>query len=112
MKRLGVRWPPRAVCGQSGGRAGKNRTNAAPPAVKYGANHAAVGQSFTHDGVTLYYEVYGAGEPLLLVSGNGGSIADLARRSRHFRRRYKVIVMDGRDQGKSADIPASSPTRR
>ncbi|HEY7192378.1 MAG TPA: hypothetical protein VH439_01455, partial [Gemmatimonadales bacterium] len=32
-------------------------------AVPYGANKA-VGKTFVHDGVTLYYEVYGQGEPL------------------------------------------------
>jgi hypothetical protein len=30
--------------------------------------------TFTHDGVRLYYEVYGTGEPLLLIHGNCGSI--------------------------------------
>jgi pimeloyl-ACP methyl ester carboxylesterase len=70
--------------------------------VKYGANEAAAG-SFTHDGVRLYYEVYGTGTPLLMVHGNGGSIADMAAQIAHFRRRYKVIAMDSRDQGKSGD---------
>ena len=51
------------------------------PVAKYGSN-AAVGQTFTHDGVKLYYEVYGAGEPLLVVHGNGLSIASLKRTDR------------------------------
>jgi pimeloyl-ACP methyl ester carboxylesterase len=72
--------------------------------VRYGANPAA-GRTFTHDGVKLYYEVYGAGEPLLLVHGNGGSISDLSAQIAHFRKRYKVIAMDSRDQGKSGDSP-------
>jgi pimeloyl-ACP methyl ester carboxylesterase len=58
-----------------------------------------------HDGITFYYEVYGAGEPVLLVHGNGGGIADLSAQIAHFRKRYKVIAMDSRDQGKSADSP-------
>ncbi len=74
------------------------------PTVQYGANPAA-GHTFTHDGVRLYYEVYGAGEPLLLVHGNGGSIADLAAQISDFRKSYKVIVMDSRDQGRSGDSP-------
>jgi pimeloyl-ACP methyl ester carboxylesterase len=77
---------------------------ATPRLVRYGANPAA-GRTFTHDGITFYYEVYGAGEPLLLVHGNGGSIADLGAQIAHFRRRYKVIAMDSRDQGKSGDSP-------
>jgi pimeloyl-ACP methyl ester carboxylesterase len=72
--------------------------------VTYGANPAA-GHTFTHDGITFYYEVYGAGEPLLLVHGNGGSIADLGAQIAHFRKRYKVIAMDSRDQGRSSDSP-------
>jgi pimeloyl-ACP methyl ester carboxylesterase len=75
---------------------------ASPRAVKYGANPAA-GRTFTHEGITFYYEVYGTGEPLLLVHGNGGSIADFAAQISHFRKRYRVIAMDSRDQGKSGD---------
>jgi pimeloyl-ACP methyl ester carboxylesterase len=55
--------------------------------------------------VRLYFEVYGTGEPLLLVHGNGGSIADMSAQIAHFRRRHRVIAMDSRDQGKSADSP-------
>ena len=70
--------------------------------IKYGSN-AAAGSTFVHDGVRLYYEVYGTGEPLLVVHGNGGSIADLSAQIAYFRTRYKVIAMDSRDQGRSAD---------
>jgi hypothetical protein len=73
-------------------------------AVKYGSNTAA-GRTFVHDGVRLYYEVYGTGEPLLVVHGNGGSIGDLTPQIAHFRQRYQVIAMDSRDHGKSADSP-------
>ena len=75
---------------------------AAKPVVKYGSNPAA-GKTFVHDGIRLYYEVYGAGEPLLLVHGNGGSIADFKAQIDFFRKHYKVIAMDSRDQGRSAD---------
>ena len=71
-------------------------------APQYGANPAA-GHVFVHDGVTLYYEVYGSGEPLLLVHGNGGSIASLAAQIDYFRNRYRVIAMDSRDHGRSGD---------
>jgi pimeloyl-ACP methyl ester carboxylesterase len=69
---------------------------------KYGSNPAA-GNTFTHDGVRLYYETYGAGEPVLIVHGNGGSIFDVGAQIDHFRKRYRVIAMDSRDHGKSAD---------
>jgi len=88
------------------GLAGAQVKAAAPAASapRYGANKAA-GRTFTHDGVRLYYEVYGAGEPLLVVHGNGGNIADLSAQIAHFRRRYQVIAMDSRDHGRSGDSP-------
>jgi pimeloyl-ACP methyl ester carboxylesterase len=76
----------------------------AKPAAKYGSNPAA-GRTFTHDGVRLYYEVYGEGDPLLLVHGNGSSIGSFSAQIDRFRKRYKVIAMDSRDQGKSGDSP-------
>jgi pimeloyl-ACP methyl ester carboxylesterase len=77
----------------------------APPKVARYGHDTAAGNTFTHDGIKLYYEVYGVGEPVLLVHGNGGSIADLSAQIAHFRKRYKVIAMDSRDQGRSADSP-------
>ncbi len=71
-------------------------------AIPYGANRDASG-TFVHEGVTLYYETYGQGEPLLLVHGNGGSLGTLAAQIDHFKSKYKVIAMDSRDQGKSSD---------
>jgi hypothetical protein len=47
--------------GQVSGQA--KTAQATTPAVTYGADPAA-GCTFTHDGVKLYYEVYGVGEPL------------------------------------------------
>ena len=82
----------------------KQRARFTTPKIKYGAN-AAVGHTFNYAGVKLYYEVYGIGEPLLVVDGNGGSIADLSAQIAHFRKRYKVIAMDSRSQGKSGDSP-------
>jgi pimeloyl-ACP methyl ester carboxylesterase len=81
------------------------KTQAIPKAlVKYGSNPAA-GRTFRHDGIKLYYEVYGTGEPLLLVHGNGSSIGELKAQIDHFRKRYRVIAMDSRDHGKSGDSP-------
>jgi pimeloyl-ACP methyl ester carboxylesterase len=78
----------------------KPATKALEPAAQ---PTAVTGQKFQHDGAELYYEVYGAGEPLLLIHGNGGSSRDLTAQIEHFRRNYQVIAMDSRDQGRSGD---------
>lgn len=73
--------------------------------VRYGANPAAA-KTFVHDGVTFYYETYGSGPPLLLVHGNGGSIASLRAQIDGFRGKYRVIAMDSRDRGRTGTAPA------
>ena len=78
------------------------QTPAGKHSPRYGSN-SAVGKTFTHDGVKLYYEIYGSGEPLLLIHGNGASIASFEAQIDYFRRHYRVIAMDSRDQGKSSD---------
>lgn len=72
--------------------------------VKYGNNPAA-GHTFNHDGIDFYYEVYGEGEPLLLIHADGLSIGSFAAQIDHFRDHYQVIAMDSRSQGKSGDGP-------
>lgn len=79
-------------------------TQDAQPAAAYGSNPAA-GGTFTHGGVKLYYEIYGAGEPMLMVHGNGLSIGSLGAQIDHFRENFMVIAMDSRDQGRSGDSP-------
>ncbi|MBT1701913.1 alpha/beta fold hydrolase [Chryseosolibacter indicus] len=60
------------------------------------------------NGVNLYYEIYGAGKPLILLHGNGGSIRGQSRRIEYFKNYFKVIVVDSRGHGKSA-YPANKP---
>ena len=54
-------------------------------------------------GFNMYYETYGAGAPLLLIHGNGGSISNFMYQVPYFAKSYKVIVADSRAQGKSID---------
>jgi len=70
---------------------------AAPP---YG-NNAAAGHTFVFNGNRFYYESYGNGAPLLLIHGNGESIKIFKGQIGAFSRRYRVIAMDSRGQGKS-----------
>jgi|Marorgknorr_s2lv_3_1036020.scaffolds.fasta_scaffold01705_9 hypothetical protein len=60
---------------------------ASAQANNYGSN-PDVGKTFVRDGIELYYEIYGTGDPLLLVHGNGASIASLAAQIDHFRDQY------------------------
>jgi pimeloyl-ACP methyl ester carboxylesterase len=49
----------------------------------------------------VYYETYGSGEPLLLLHGNGQSIADFRAQIPALARHFQVIAVDTRAQGKS-----------
>ena len=73
-----------------------------PRHIVYGSNPAA-GRYFEHDGVKLYYEVYGKGPDLLMIHGNSASIWAMKSQIDFFRRHYRVIVMDSRDHGRSGD---------
>ena len=76
---------------------------AAAPALPIYGEHTPAGHTFVHDGVQLYYEVHGTGEPLLLVHGNGADIGGFRQQIEYFRAHYTVVAMDSRDQGRSAD---------
>jgi pimeloyl-ACP methyl ester carboxylesterase len=72
----------------------------------YGRN-AAVGNFADINGIKLYYEIYGQGEPLLMIHGNGGSINNFMYQIPYFAKDYKVIAVDSRAQGKSVDLQDS-----
>jgi pimeloyl-ACP methyl ester carboxylesterase len=68
----------------------------------YGKN-TKVGKYATIRGFNMYYETYGTGEPLLIIHGNSGSIADFSFQIPFFEKKYNVILADSRAQGKSVD---------
>lgn len=72
----------------------------------YGKNKA-VGKYYDIRGFKMYVEVYGQGQPLLFIHGNGGSINNFTKQIPYFAQKYKVIIADSRAQGKSID-PADS----
>lgn len=74
--------------------------------VVYGSNTAA-GKYYDIRGMKMYCEVYGEGQPLLIIHGNGGSIKDFSNNIPYFSKKYKVIIADSRAQGKSADAQDS-----
>lgn len=68
----------------------------------FGKN-AEVGRYINTRGFKMYYEVYGQGEPLLIIHGNGGSINNFVFQIPYFSKKYKVILADSRAHGNSVD---------
>lgn len=70
--------------------------------TKLGQNEK-VGRFAPIRGIQMYYEIYGAGQPLLFIHGNGGSMKDFSNQVEFFSKKFKVILADSRAQGKSVD---------
>lgn len=68
--------------------------------IPYGANPQAGHYAHVND-MDMYFETYGSGGPLLLIHGNGQSIAAMHFQIAHFSASYRVIVADSRGHGKS-----------
>ena len=71
--------------------------------VQFG-NNSEAGTYYNIRGIKIYCEIYGSGKPLLMIHGNGGSIASFRENIPYFSKKYKVIVADSRSQGKSKDL--------
>lgn len=69
--------------------------------------NAEAGNYLNIRGFKMYYEIYGKGEPLLMIHGNSGSINSFAFQIPYFSKTYKVIAADSRAQGKSIDTDDS-----
>lgn len=70
--------------------------------INYG-NNTSAGKYYNIRGIKMYCETYGSGEPLLMIHGNGGSIEAFSNNIPYFSKKYKVIAVDSRSQGKSID---------
>lgn len=57
------------------------------------------------NGIELYYETHGEGEPLVFAHGAGGNHISWWQQVPHFRARYKCITFDHRGFGRSVDPP-------
>ncbi len=72
-------------------------------------NSGNAGKNFEHtegqyqsiNGVNIYFEMYGEGEPLLLIHDNNGSVESFNSQINFLSKKFKVIVVDSRGQGKS-----------
>ena len=57
---------------------------------------------FFHNGVDLYYEVHGQGDPLVLIGGLTAHSGSWPLQVSVFAERHKTILMDNRNSGRSA----------
>jgi pimeloyl-ACP methyl ester carboxylesterase len=73
---------------------------AAAPAIPYGQNPER-GCFARLCGIDLYFEVYGSGQVVLQIHGNGQSIASMGDQLKFFSQHYRVIAVDSRGHGKS-----------
>lgn len=73
-----------------------------PAGIPFG-NNPAVGGTVKLKDADIYYEIYGKGEPLLLLHGNSQSIVDFRKQIKEFQLSHRVIAVDSRGQGKSTD---------
>lgn len=64
-------------------------------------NNPQVGKYMDVNGVKLYYEIYGKGEPLLFLNGNNSSMWRFSNQFQYFKDKYKIVGLDSRGQGKS-----------
>jgi pimeloyl-ACP methyl ester carboxylesterase len=72
------------------------------PSIQYGSNEQAGAYADVND-IRVYYEIYGEGEPLLLLHGNRGAIWTMGQQIPDLSKHFKVIAVDSRGQGKSTD---------
>lgn len=57
------------------------------------------------NGLHLYYEVYGHGEPLLLLHGGSATLDSFCKQIPAFSEHFQVIAPDSRGHGRTADTP-------
>ncbi len=70
--------------------------------IPYGSNKA-VGKRIQVGDISMYYEIYGKGEPLILLHGGFGSSEMMGGMIAAFSKKYRVIAVDSRSQGRTTD---------
>lgn len=68
--------------------------------INYGSNPDA-GNIILLNNVRHYYEIYGNGQPILLIHGNSTGISGWAAQIEFFKKSFKVYAIDCRGRGKS-----------
>jgi pimeloyl-ACP methyl ester carboxylesterase len=75
-------------------------------AWKLSAGKTHGGQYFNGNDVSIYYETYGAGPPVLVLHGGLGSIEGMSYQIRALAKSHFVIAADSRGHGRSTDSSA------
>ena len=70
--------------------------------IDFGSN-PTVGKYIDVNDIKVYYEIYGEGEPLILLHGNSGSIENFIYQIPELSKHFKVIAVDSRAQGRTSD---------
>jgi hypothetical protein len=83
--------------------------NARAESEEYGEN-TRLGKYAPVNGIKLYYEIYGTGEPLLLLHGNNMSIASFHWQIPELAKKYQVIALDSRGRATPVLIAPDSLT--
>ena len=73
---------------------------------KLSAGKTHGGQHFNSNDVSIYYETYGAGPPVLVLHGGLGSIEGMSYQIRALAKSHFVIAADSRGHGRSTDSDA------
>ncbi len=61
------------------------------------------GTRFAVNGIELYFETFGSGEPLLLIHGGGATIESWFAQIPEFSQKFRVIAPDSRGHGRTND---------
>lgn len=61
------------------------------------------GERVLVNGISMYYEVMGEGEPLLLINGGAATIESWFGQIPELRKHYQIIATDSRGQGRTQD---------
>jgi pimeloyl-ACP methyl ester carboxylesterase len=75
--------------------------SARAPFAPVSSGHAGV------NGIRLYYEIYGQGEPLVLLHGGLMTIGEMSTPLEHFAKTHKVIAVELQGHGRTADTDRS-----
>lgn len=51
--------------------------------------------------IEMYYEVYGEGNPIIVLHGNGGNIKTVRNITGYYQKNYTVYALDSREHGKT-----------